>query len=121
VLGELEGRIWDRELGSFKVFTRRLCTLFLVCSAVERGRLEAGGRGQKISEPSALEIEGPPTRLALRRECVRGGSIGWSGAGVRSRRESGGSWRWWLVTGPCWMRIRVDEEMENIWKTYEGM
>jgi len=101
VLGELEGRIWDSGLGSLKVFTRRLCSLFLVCSAVERGRLEAGGRGQKISEPSALEIEGPPTRLALRRECVRGGSIGAGLRIVESRRESGGGWRRRLVTGPC--------------------
>jgi len=104
VLGELEGRIWDSEVGSFKVFTRRLCTLFLVCPAVERGRLEAGGRGQEISEPSALESEGPPTRLALRGESVGGGSIEWSGAGVRiveGRRESGGGWRRWLVAGPC--------------------
>jgi len=102
VLGELEGRVWDGEVGGLKVFTRRFCTLSLVCSAVERGRLEAGGRGQKVSEPSALESEGPPTRLALRRECVGRGSIGWSGAGlkiVQSGRESGG-WRRWFVASP---------------------
>jgi len=79
VLGELEGRIWDGEEGSLKVFAGRLSILLLVCSAVERGRLEAGGRGQKVSEAAALESEGPPGRLVVGRECMGGGSIGWSG------------------------------------------
>jgi len=78
MLGELESRMWNIEAIDY---TGRLCTFFPVCFAIERGRLEASGRGQKVSESSTSES--PPTRLALRKDRVQRGSIGGSGVGLR--------------------------------------
>lgn len=96
--GELGGGVWEGEREARAAFRRWGSGL-----AVERGGLEAGRGGQKVSKravvvgPVSGEGEGPPARLALGKEGVGGGCVGGPGGEVGADERDG---RGRLVAGP---------------------